>query len=251
MNRISLPTILTVFLAGCSPERQPTPNGQADIASNAAVTTAPAFDPDRLSADQRLSTAFSTAFPKVDIVVKDQKYHVSAADLRKVGDQWVLVSTATGDDCHGCGGLLGITYLKPAEAGFAVSGSWPDLIPGGSFGQPPSWKLRDDLMGAPVIVASGGGTFQGYTCETSTLVALTPSSPTIIADSIPTAYSNDGTMEAEESGQAESVEGKIAPDKKDESFKVTFTGTSAGVVRYVRTGQMFAPAPGGYQPPSC
>ncbi|HEX7782653.1 MAG TPA: hypothetical protein VF509_07580 [Sphingobium sp.] len=182
---------------------------------------------------------------------KDQEYHFSAANLHQAGDHWILISTATGEDCHGCGGLLGVTYLKPAETGFALSGSWPDLIPGGSFGQPPQWKLRDDLMGSAVIVASGGGTFQGYTCETSTLVALTPSSPTIVADSVPTAYSNDGTMEAEESGKAETIEGRILPDKKDESFKVTYSGTSPGSVRYVRAGAMFVPAPGTFQPPTC
>jgi hypothetical protein len=219
--------------------------------SNAAMTVAPVFDPGTLPAGQRLKAAFSTAFPKVEMTFKDQKYRFSPAGLREAGGQWILISTASGEDCHGCGGLLGITYLKPGESGFEVSGNWPDLIPGGSFGQPPAWNLREDLMSMPVIIASGGGTFQGYTCETSTMVALTPSTPTIVADGIPTAYSNDGTMEAEQNGKADSVKGRIGPDTKDKSFRIIYTGTAPGTVRYVRSGAQFTPSAGSYQPPTC
>ncbi|MFV0622972.1 hypothetical protein ACBY01_03025 [Sphingomonas sp. ac-8] len=154
------------------------------------------------------------------------------------GDTAVLISTAEmTDGCHGCTGGLDVAYLKPTAAGFTVAGHWPDAVAGSSWGAPPTeWSVSDKFGADPVIYASGGGTWQGYTCSVFTLTGLTDKGPVGLV-SVPESYDDSGAGTAD---PATTLEGKIADIVPDRSFDVRYTGTETFTDHYVRQAAKYA-----------
>ncbi|MCC2977429.1 hypothetical protein LK533_12180 [Sphingomonas sp. PL-96] len=154
------------------------------------------------------------------------------------GDTAVLVSAAEMvDACHGCTGALDIAYLKPQGDGFALVRRWPDAVPGSSWGAPPSeWSISDRFGPNPVLYASGGGTWQGYTCSVFTLTELGAGGPVGLV-SAPEGYDDTGAGTAE---TPTTLEGKIANIVPGRSFDVTYTGTQHFTDQYVRQGDKYA-----------
>lgn len=154
------------------------------------------------------------------------------------GDTAVLISTAEmTDSCHGCTGGLDVAYLKPTAAGFTVAGHWPDAIAGSSWGAPPTeWSVSDKFGTDPVLYASGGGTWQGYTCSVFTLTGLTVKGPVGLV-SVPESYDDSG---AATSDPATTLKGKIANIVPGKGFDVAYTGTDSFTDRYVWQGDEYA-----------
>lgn len=152
------------------------------------------------------------------------------------GDVYALVSEGHGGEGHGATGSLAIHYLKRTPQGFERVGAWPALATGGSWGNPPEWAVRTDLMPGPAIVATGGGTWQGYSCEWADVVELTPTGPVLRADGLHLSYSSGGAL-----GDAgESYEGTILPGRKGQAFRVDYD-TPDVTVTYAKVDDGYDP----------
>ena len=166
------------------------------------------------------------------------------AKLVPLGSLSVLISEARTDGCHGCSGSLAIHYLAREGTGFRVVGAWPEISDGGSFGEPPSWKVRDDLFSGPAIVADAGGTWQGCTVAYADIIELTPDTPVVRARRVLTTF-DDGDDEAR------GVDGTIRAEQKDHAFAVDYAGDHPRTIEYRATGDVFQAARGAPGLPSC
>lgn len=194
-----------------------------------------------------LAAAFELAFgrpaPARRTVAKGEQadtWIYDPARLIPVGERLALISTGRHfSDCHVCAGAIAVHYLERGPGGvWAVSGAWPEILYGGGFGQPPEWRLRDDLGHPLVIQAEAGSTGQGYTCASATLVELTASGPVVRADQIPTHYDNQGAVGEGEAATV--IDGTIGrgPDGR---LRVTYAGTKRAEVDYaLRDGRYVA-----------
>lgn len=151
------------------------------------------------------------------------------------GERFALVSEGQGGDGHVSAGSLAIHYLTRTPTGFTKTGAWPNIVDGGTFGNPPQWLIRTDLTPSPALVTEAGGTWQGYSCSWSDVVELTPERPILRTDGIPVAYDDSG---AKEDG-AEDMEGALTPDIKGQSFSVRYSGDRTAIVRYALRGQRY------------
>jgi len=193
-----------------------------------------------LSAAQQLALAARTVFGpsgKAASVRDGAQLITTPARLVWRGDTAVLISTAEMvDGCHGCTGGLDIAYLKPAGDRFTLVQRWPDAVPGSSWGAPPGeWSVSDKFGANPVIYASGGGTWQGYTCSVFTLTELGAGGPVGMV-SVPEGYDDSGAGTT----PATTLEGKIVNIVPDRGFDVNYTGTESFTDHYVRQGDKYA-----------
>ncbi|WNO53063.1 hypothetical protein [Stakelama saccharophila] len=167
-----------------------------------------------------------------------QRTMTEPAGLFWDGDRAILISeTGMEDGCHGCSGSLGVHYLKPdGEDGLTVTGSWPDAIDGSSWGRPPAqWRVSRKFADVPVVYATGGGTFQGYTCSVATLTRLGPDGPRAMV-SIPLGYDDSGAVISDTRTKLDGKIVNIVPGKR---FDVHYTGTETFTDHYVRQGDRY------------
>lgn len=137
-------------------------------------------------------------------------------------------------------GTLGLFYLREiAGAKFEEVHRWPDVVAGGTMGNPPQWKIRADIADRPVIEATGGGVWQGYGCDTTTLTELTASGPKLLA-TFASGYSSEGA----EGDAGQIYDGTIVNVVRGRSFDVRFTGTRTITEHYVRKGAEYVRVPG-------
>lgn len=165
-------------------------------------------------------------------------YELRPAALEWVGDTAVLLTLAEDSGgCHGCNGAMSIHYLKPKGAGLAVKGSWPLLVDGSSFGQPPSrWRIRRDLGRNPFLTTEGGFSGQGQICESMDLTELAPGRP------IPRGhfFTHYEDQNADVLGKPEmNWTGTIAQPVPDLSFDVVYTGSESFTEHYQRQGEEY------------
>ncbi len=219
------------------------------MACKAPPRLAPAYV--RAARPSDLDAAFTTAFgalpPAVRIVKRnDEDFTLRYRPVRLVslGAVTALISEARSDGCHGCYGALAVHYLARTPEGFKVLNAWPELIDGGSFGEPPRWSLRDDLFSGPVIEAHAGGTWQGCTVDYINLVELGAARPINRAQHV-LAYYDDETHT--DSG----IEGKLRAVTRDRAFAVDYSGARTRTVEYKPTGEVFSPAHDEPGLPSC
>ncbi|MBR0551676.1 hypothetical protein [Stakelama marina] len=154
------------------------------------------------------------------------------------GDRAILITSMQIEDgCHGCSGALGVYYLAPkGDDAFAVTGKWPEAIDGSSWGAPPAnWRVSNKFTDDPVIYATGGGTWQGYTCSVATLTRLADTGPKTMV-SIPLSYDNSGSVMADTKVR---LHGTIANILKNKSFDVRYTGTETFTDHYMRQGDQY------------
>ena len=139
-------------------------------------------------------------------------------------------------------GALGIFYLKEEGGTFRVTRAWPDAIGGSIMGNPPEWKFATGFGPNPVIIATGGGVWQGYRCESTTVTELRPSGPAALV-SFNSVYENGGAVA--DPKKVESITGEIT-NVQQNSFDVRFTGTRNFIHHYIRKGDVFIrPDPAG------
>jgi hypothetical protein len=197
--------------------------------------------------DSAFAAAFGSPAPAIRIVTRDGDevtLRYRPVKLIDLGGRTALVSEARTDGCHSCSGALAVHYLTRGPSGFAVAGAWPEIVDGGSFGEPPSFLLRDDLFSGPALVASSGGTWQGCTVAYADVLELTADRPVLRAKRVLMIYADENLADGD-------IEGTLRPEVKDRAFAVDYSGPHARSVEYRSTGEVFEPAPGGRGLPSC
>lgn len=151
----------------------------------------------------------------------------------------VLIVEGSGEPSPLALGTLGVFYLREiAGAKFEEVHRWPDAVAGGTMGNPPQWKIRADIADRPVIEVTGGGVWQGYRCDTTTLTELTADGPKLLA-TFDSSYSSVGA----EGDAGQTYDGTIANAVRNRSFDVRFTGTRAITEHYVREGVEYLRVP--------
>jgi hypothetical protein len=171
-------------------------------------------------------------------------------------DDSQLVDTAFGpvlvshghvrDAAHVDAGTIAVHYLEAQGTGFRVRKSFPKAAESGSFGDLAEWSVSDKFLDVPVVYVEGGGTWQGYSCSYTSLVALEPEGPKEVA-SFQSLYSNGGAVE----DNAQTFEGKIADIHKGQDFTVKFTGTRSFAERYIWRDGKYQRQSGESQVPTC
>ena len=161
----------------------------------------------------------------------------SASKLIPIGTNlYALITDGQGGEAHASAGSLAIHYLKRTADGFARVGAWPAFLYSGSWGSAPKWDIRHDLMTAPTLVATAGGTWQGYTCGWAHVIELTPQRPIKRIDQLPLSYSDGGARDEDE---ATHVEGRILSGDKGRTLRVRYTGDMTATVTYAKVGEVY------------
>lgn len=224
-----------LMLAGCGGNQAQKP---APAPSPSASPT-PAADP-----AARLAAAVKAAFPEGlnqgPITFEDSKLVDTAFGPVLVSHGFVR------DAAHVDAGTIAVTYLDAEGAGFKVRKSFPKAAESGSFGDLAEWSVSDKFLDRPVIYVEGGGTWQGYTCSYTTLVALNPEGPKEVA-SFQSVYDNGGAVE----DNAQSIRGKIGAIRKGQDFTVKFEGTRSFAERYLWRDGKYQREGGESQVPTC
>lgn len=202
-----------------------------------------------LPAGEQLARAFEAAFGSRGEAVLAVPGDGADEDVRYAPGRlvWpafgpVLISEGeVQDPAHASAGRIAVHYLKPAADRFELVRAFPAAVVTGSNGQVARWSLSPRFSDWPVIVAEGGGTWQGYTCSSLTLTELRPGGPVKLA-TVPLAYEDGGAKE--DPAEARSIEGKILNVVKDRSFDVVYSGSRAFSEHYVRGANGYAVAGG-------
>jgi hypothetical protein len=235
MSRAAALLLPALMLAGCggnqAPKPAPTPSP--------SVAATPAVDP-----ALRLAAAVKAAWPEG---VKQGPITFDDNKLIDTAFGPVLVSHGhVRDAAHVDAGTIAVHYLEAQGTGFRVRQSFPKAAESGSFGDLAEWSVSDKFLDQPVIYVEGGGTWQGYTCSFTSLVALLPEGPREVA-SFQSLYDDGGAVE----DKAQSIRGKIADIHKQQDFTVKFTGTRSFAEHYVWRGGKYQREGGASQVPTC
>jgi hypothetical protein len=228
------------IVAGCSPASDESANQVVPSADPAKETVAPTHAVQALAMEEQRALAFQAAFGGEEsavLEVEGERLRYSPGRLVWSGNRAVLLSPGENlDKCHACTGALAIHYLEPAGDGFRVTGSWPALVQGSGYGEPPSdWSLSDQFAEYPVLVEEGGYTAQGCTSGGVTLTELRPERP-VQSALIRTIYSNQSGFGANNGAE---IEGEIVNIDKEVSFDVTYSGARDFSETWVRRGDTF------------
>lgn len=151
----------------------------------------------------------------------------------------VLIVEGSGEPYPPALGTLGIFYLRERPGmKFEEARRWPDAVTGSIMGNPPQWRIRNDIADHAVIESTGGGVWQGYACDSKTLTELTPNGPRLLA-SFDSHYDNSGAVEE----GYQSLDGTIVNVVRNRSFDVRFTGTRTITQHFVRKGAGYVRTP--------
>lgn len=195
-----------------------------------------------LSSDRQLELAYAAVFGSDrtrTLRTDDTSFSYSGGRVLWTRFGPVLVVEGAGEAQRTALGTLGLFYLRevPGPA-FETVRQWPDAIPGSVMGNPPEWKARNDLSGTTVIEATGGGVWQGYACDSTSLTELTPTGPVTLV-TFESGYNSTGAL----GDEGESYTGKIGSIVRGRSFEVQFSGTRDFTNRYVRQGDRYTRQP--------
>lgn len=232
--RLILPIVTILASSACTPADDGNNNS-----TEVVVETSGALVPQALEIDDPalLKSAFAAAYASPEVRLGDDLYSFTPAALYRVNDSWVLLAEGSGPDCNACSGYLGVHYLNGDASALKVTAGRADAIPGSSFGSPPQWQLRTDLMSAPVIEAEVGGTAQGISCATASLTELAPEGPVIRASNIPVLYDDSALFPG---GKSQSLKGSVtANGKRNQSFTVDYGGSIDREIVYTRSGEIY------------
>jgi hypothetical protein len=224
------------------------PQENSAAATNAVEAEA-APDVRSLAPEEQLARAFEAAFGSRGEAALSVTSDGADEDVRYAPGKliWpafgpVLLSEGqVQDPAHVSAGKIAIHYLKPAADRFEVVRAWPAGVSTGSFGKVAHWAVSPRFSTWPVIVAEGGGTWQGYSCSWLTLTELRPNGPVELA-TVPLAYDDAGART--EPGESKSIQGKILNVVRNQSFDVVYSGSRAFSEHYVRGGDRYVVAGG-------
>lgn len=205
-------------------------------------TAEPEATIESLPSDRQLELAYAAVFGSDTtrtLRTDDTSFSYSGGRVLWTRFGPVLVVEGTGEAQRTALGTLGLFYLRevPGPA-FETVRQWPDAIPGSVMGNPPEWKARNDLSGTTVIEATGGGVWQGYACDSTSLTELTPTGPVTLV-TFESGYNSTGAL----GDEGESYTGKIGSIVRGRSFEVQFSGTRDFTNRYVRQGNRYTRQP--------
>lgn len=231
-----------------SGERSGTP--AANTADSPQAKKAPDAQPGPTSPAQ-LAAAFQSAFGKpseAQLTTGDDIRTYRPSRLLHLDDLYVLLSEGRNlNDCHACSGSVAIHYLRQLGDGFELVGSWPDLVPGLGYGEPPEWTVSAEYNTYPTIHSEAGFTAQGCTTGVLWLTELRPDKP-VQSEMISTYYGNASGM-GERNGQT--IEGKIRNIRKNASFEVAYSGAESFVEKWVKKGDVYRLEAGETRMPQC
>ncbi len=174
--------------------------------------------------DAMFKAAFGKAAP-APRTIEEQDYSFFPEAVQPLGrDMFALISMGNNDNMgHAETGMNAVHYLRKTAAGYEVIGEWFDIGSAGTFGQPAlRYGLTTKLGKNPYLITQAGGTWQGYTCERTSLTELMPTKPSE-RGSFASGYSNSGAEEKKRKQQQ--LDGVITSAIPDVSFKVSFLGT--------------------------
>lgn len=196
-----------------------------------------------LPEQRQVDLAFDAVFGPGDREIRlqeDAVYRYAHGKLIWADFGPVLIAEGSGEPSPLVNGTLGLFYLREiAGAKFEEVRRWPDAVAGGTMGNPPRWEIRSDIADRPVIEATGGGVWQGYGCDTTTLTELTTEGPKLLA-TFASGYSSEGA----EGDAGQIYDGTIVNVVRGRSFDVRFTGTRTLTEHYVRKGAEYVRVPG-------
>ena len=230
---------------------------QENVAADSNLTEAKAVpDVRTLAPEEQLARAFEAAFGsrgeaavpvQADGATEDVRYAPGRLIWAPFGP--VLISEGkVQDPAHVSAGKIAVHYLKASGDRFEVVRAFPNAVVTGSSGQVARWSLSPRFSDWPVVVAEGGGTWQGYSCSWLTLTELRPGGPAELAR-VPLAYDDRGAKEDE--AEAIAIEGRILNVVKNRSFDVVYSGSRAFSEHWVRSGNAYAVAGGESKMETC
>jgi len=187
----------------------------------------------QVSADA--AAAFRKAFATPIVTLEGEKIKYEPVALVEVEGRPVLVAKGIViDAAH-------VTSGKVAAIYFGADGKVQrrDLkaVESGSSGVIANVSVSTKFGPLPMIVAEGGGTWQGYSCDLVRLVELTPTGPRELAD-IPTYY--DDSAVNPDANKGTTLTGKIANIQSGKSFDVVYSGSRNFTETWVRRGDKYA-----------
>ncbi len=248
MTYVRIVLVASLMLASASCDRPGKPEAdqaqtQAGALIQKQVEPVPML---ALNEDQLTALAFRAAWDGPPPIERDEKTggqterrtYRSGKLIPLHDGQFALVSEGQGGEGHVSAGSLSIHYLRRTPAGFERTGSWPSILVTGTWGSPPEWTIRNDLMPFPTLVAEGGGTWQGTTCTWAHLVELIPERPMVRVNQIGLSYGDGG---AREEGAETSMEGVIMPGERGRTIRVRYTGDVDATVTYAKVGDVYDP----------
>ncbi|WP_292051779.1 MULTISPECIES: hypothetical protein [unclassified Brevundimonas] len=249
---ILLPVAVALSLAACdnrpseAPAAAPAPSApvtaEAAVAEQAPQAGTPVDVADPQIRAQAFRAAWGAPPPVTYRPVKPGEHEAQTyakATLVPVSQGlYALISEGQGGEGHVSAGSLAIHYLKRTADGFERVGAWPAFLVTGTWGSPPRWDIRQDLMNAPTLVATAGGTWQGYTCGWAHVIELTPQKPVTRIDQIHLSYSDGGARGEDE---ATDVSGRILAGEKGRTLRVRYSGDMNATVTYAKVGEVYDP----------
>lgn len=199
---------------------------------------------------EQLARAFETAFGRRGsaTITRDNGASYGTTNFRETaryrpsrliwqGDTAILLSEGIVRDApHVSSGKIAAHYLRPVGDGFEIVAAHLNAVVTGNWGQMSGWTISDRYTSNPVILAEGGGTWQGTTISCTTMVELTAQGPREIGTQL-RSYSNGGGLIGDE-GEV-SVAGRVANITQGREFTVRYSGTSNVSRRYVMQGNQF------------
>jgi hypothetical protein len=209
---------------------------------------------------ESLQPAFLTAFGheapadhQITRAGKPVEVAYAPAAIAKLSDDAVaLASLAAPSDnsCNGCTWSVAVHYLAAKDNRFTVTKSFFDIAPQGPLDDPPHLRVRYDLFKGPALEAESPRRDRGCEMTVVSLYELTPDGPKLRAREAPTARNNI-PMGALRTGPQVDLYGNVIAEKKGETFKVHYHGSTEGDVTW-RAGAdgVFRPA-GGVPLPGC
>ena len=224
IHRFTLPAVAlaAVMLGACSQgEAAPAPeaDNRAEAGGSGAAGSEYAEDGDASADDDATSARVQAPFGAVTI------------------DE---VSLEGGS--HADAGHLHVRYL---DADGSTRADYPEAVVMGSWGAMGDWSVRDDFGTYPVIVAQGGGTWQGSTCSWTSVTELAPDGPVELLNFLDY-HDNLGAGQDPTQEYTGALDGPSA----DGTLTVRYSGTLNQVVTYRRKGNAYEVV-SGEEPEGC
>jgi hypothetical protein len=202
-----------------------------------AAPFVPLIAPDAKANSADMGKMFQAAYGKPAPAlrtVNEEEYAFSPHAVQSLEPHLVaLISMGQNESAgHAQSGMNAIHYLRKTPAGYKVIGEYMGVGVAGTFGQPAlRYALTKKLGKNPYFITQAGGTWQGYTCESTSLTELTPAKA-VDRGSFASGYSNSGAVSKRRDQQ--DIDGMITAAVPDKSFTVTFSGTRKFSQTWVR-----------------
>ena len=178
--------------------------------------------------------AFRKAFPAPIVTLEGEKIKYEPVALVDVEGRKVLVAKGTViDAAHVTSGKVAAIYFG---ADGKVQSRNLKAVESGSSGVIADVSVSTKFGPLPMIVAEGGGTWQGYSCDLVRLVELTPAGPREVAD-VQTYYDDSGVNP--DANKGTTLTGKIANIQPGKSFDIVYSGSRSFTETLVRRGDKY------------